>query len=1002
MVVAADEPQHLGDVGGVGSARDQRRTEVAQEHQGAGPVAVVGLVAHLEHLAQDRGDVDRSGLVGGRPDGALQQGPEHVAHPAQPGQDVGGVGAVAQHLAEPLVERAVGACSGGGVLEHEHPHARRHDPGHRPDGAVVVAGLEADGSAAREEGGGVLRVVDQTLERGTAHERPAERPGGALPGDRWSGVQELAGLEPERLARRYDVHEARLHREHPLQRQRVRRRTCRVERHRGQVVLGAGHRRAPVDPRDVDGLAGDGLGEQVDADADTTLIRCLRAGRGRGGWRRRWTGGPRHPPRPGRRPAGRGPAGRARCRPRRRPPAGRRPARAGASVAAGSSSAPWPSTTSSRSTPVAGSAATSASRSRRRLGSIIGWARPSVYSSSPKSTRRRRRRRPRRTSTAASSLSVPPTNSPCSRVPLAGSARPDTGHSGTAWPSLRSTASAAAVRSGRPGPSSAVRTGVPSPSAYAVSEAATSSAGGLETSTTSSTAGSASRRASAVRGGEPADLGGQVAAADAVRRGDADAGMVEQSQHLLAAGARGRDDADRSGGDDVGEAEPDPVDDRGAAVGTHHEQAALGGVGLERDLLLDRHVVAEDHHVAAGLERVDRPRPRRSGRAPRPGPPRPGRAAGPSAVVRGGASSVGPATGAAAVGEGAVDLGADALEAVGVVEPDGDHEVVDRGVVGDREAHPRQHLDVERRRHRDLRGHHAGQLLHLAAHLEQGHRVGVGAGPELDVVAAHAGAHAARSAVSSARARSMPWARPRPELWPNDSRAARAASVARRTERAEVRATGSATSPARAQSSRVADRRGRARQEPAYGGVDVGRRHAGGAVGRQPAADHVVAERRQPVAATDQTARRSARRPRARRRRARPRGTGGIPLRRPGSPSEPVPHRSVAREHPRADGSPECVRPSEGSHLQHKPFRGPMTTPGPRLLRTDVGSRGAAWTHAGRRTDRPTSRWTRVGARVQHPDRPVGRGPQPRRHPRRGRHGEGAAGAAPGCSRRPR
>ena len=49
-----------GDVGRVGTRSDHRRGEVAQEHQGAGAVAVVGLVAHLQHLGQDAGHVDRA------------------------------------------------------------------------------------------------------------------------------------------------------------------------------------------------------------------------------------------------------------------------------------------------------------------------------------------------------------------------------------------------------------------------------------------------------------------------------------------------------------------------------------------------------------------------------------------------------------------------------------------------------------------------------------------------------------------------------------------------------------------------------------------------------------------------------------------------------------------------------------------------------------------------------------------------------------------------------
>ena len=86
----------------------------------------------------------------------------------------------------------------------------------------------------------------------------------------------------------------------------------------------------------------------------------------------------------------------------------------------------------------------------------------------------------------------------------------------------------------------------------------------------------------------PRDLGRQVAAADPERVRDADAGVVEQAEQLLAAGAGRGDDADRAGRDDVGEAQPDAADDGGAAVGSHDEHAALGGRALEGDLVLER------------------------------------------------------------------------------------------------------------------------------------------------------------------------------------------------------------------------------------------------------------------------------------------------------------------------------------------------------------------------------------------------------------------------------
>ena len=147
---------------------DHRRRQVAQQHQGAGAVAVVGLVAHLQHLGEDAGDVDRAG----RPHRGPQQRAEDVGHPAQPGDHLGRVGAVPQHLAEALVERAVGTPAGGRVLEHEHPHVRRGDPGHRADRGAVVARLERDVGAGLEQRDGVLGVVDQPLE---ARRRPSAR-----------------------------------------------------------------------------------------------------------------------------------------------------------------------------------------------------------------------------------------------------------------------------------------------------------------------------------------------------------------------------------------------------------------------------------------------------------------------------------------------------------------------------------------------------------------------------------------------------------------------------------------------------------------------------------------------------------------------------------------------------------------------------------------------------------------------------------------------------------
>ena len=302
MVVAADEAQRLGHVlaveTGVGPAADHRGREVAQQHQGAGAVAVVGLVAHLQHLGEDAGHVDGAGLGDDGAGGGLQQRAEHVAHPAQPGEHLGAVGAVAQHLAEPLVEGAVRPPAGRAVLEDPHPHGRRDDAGHRADRAAVVARLEADRAARLEERDRVLGVVDQALEGGAAHQRAAQRAGRPVPPDRRAGVQELARLEAEQLGRGCDVDEVGGDAEHRLDRPAVGLRAARVGGDRGEVGLGAGHRRTPVDALDVDGLSGHGVREHVGAAGDdrggggaavatvgvVALMTALRSARWRGGW----------------------------------------------------------------------------------------------------------------------------------------------------------------------------------------------------------------------------------------------------------------------------------------------------------------------------------------------------------------------------------------------------------------------------------------------------------------------------------------------------------------------------------------------------------------------------------------------------------------------------------------------------------------------------------------------------------------------------------------------
>src|SRR6185437_3272509 len=73
-----------------------------------------------------------------------------------------------------------------------------------------------------------------------------------------------------------------------------------------------------------------------------------------------------------------------------------------------------PSTTSSSTTPTVGSAPAAVIRAARAAGSIIGWGRPAVYWSSPRSsTSAATPARP--SSTFASPASVPPVYSPSTR-----------------------------------------------------------------------------------------------------------------------------------------------------------------------------------------------------------------------------------------------------------------------------------------------------------------------------------------------------------------------------------------------------------------------------------------------------------------------------------------------------------------------------------------------------------------------------------------------------------
>ena len=304
-----------------------------------GAVAVVALVAHLHHLPDDRGDVDRSGGAHRH----AQRRAEHVGHPAQPVDHLGAVRAVPQHLAQPLVQRAVGG-------RRPTPRARRRSArtttstarSRRPSGRPRAArGTEPARYPPRTASFAIRLglVGGQPLEDHRADQRPAQRAGGAVPVDRRPGVQNWPGsARAPRAAGRTSTSRARTA---SIRSPRAalagsRRgsastadRAAAVPPSRSSGPVG----RPEVDGRDVDGLGPQGVGEQIDAGGDHRG-RCRRAGPTRlchpatSRWfdpRRRplrprrpqprWSRTPTAPARDERRRPGlAGPAGRRRCR----------------------------------------------------------------------------------------------------------------------------------------------------------------------------------------------------------------------------------------------------------------------------------------------------------------------------------------------------------------------------------------------------------------------------------------------------------------------------------------------------------------------------------------------------------------------------------------------------------------------------------------------------------------------------------------------------------------
>src|SRR5205807_1921508 len=81
---------------------------------------------------------------------------------------------------------------------------------------------------------------------------------------------------------------------------------------------------------------------------------------------------------------------------------------------------------------------------------------------------------------------------------------------------------------------------------------------------------------------------------------------VHQGGDLLHTGTRSADHAHRAAADHVSEAERDAADDSSTAIRAHEEEGPLDGELLERLLVVDGDIVAEEHNVQAELEGLAR------------------------------------------------------------------------------------------------------------------------------------------------------------------------------------------------------------------------------------------------------------------------------------------------------------------------------------------------------------------------------------------------------------
>ena len=250
LVVAGDEGQRVGEARAVVGRARQPGRDLAQEQPGAADVPLVHLVAH----AEAPGDQRLQGHAVARAQRLAEHGTQHIAQPGQALQHFGIVAAEAHHLAQALVDGAVGAVAEFAVLHHHHRHRPRGKPGHRPDGIEVVVGKQAHAAAGRQRLRG-RKIWRPPLEHDGAADGALHRPAHAWPLDRRTGVQDgLAFAQGgDRRDGRHHVDQHRLAGEDPLHRLAVGGFDGRIAgeaREQGcQLCITAGRRR-PIDVRD--------------------------------------------------------------------------------------------------------------------------------------------------------------------------------------------------------------------------------------------------------------------------------------------------------------------------------------------------------------------------------------------------------------------------------------------------------------------------------------------------------------------------------------------------------------------------------------------------------------------------------------------------------------------------------------------------------------------------------------------------------------------------------